>query len=96
MVQIQSNFKMNAGQFILSSLISRENLKSKRPTLRIALSPCYILQISNQILHYTRCITPKRETSLRGPPPRHAPAGNTLFSKKCRSVGEPLATLCSI
>ena len=28
-----------------------------------------------QIFHYTRCITPKRVTSLRGPPPRHCTYG---------------------
>ena len=33
--------------------------------------PSLWLQIkSNQIFHYTRCVTPKLETSLRNPPPR--------------------------
>ena len=30
-----------------------------------------ILQKSKPIFHYTRCITPKRGMSLRGPSPRH-------------------------
>ena len=51
---------------------------------------------SNQILHYTHCITPKHVTSLRGPPPSHCASAAQLLSKKCRSGGEPLATLCSI
>ena len=51
---------------------------------------------SNQIFHYTRCTTPKRVTSLRGPSPRHCARATQLLSKKCRSGGEPLATLCPI
>ena len=51
---------------------------------------------SNQIFHYTRWITPKRETSWRGPSPRHCARATQLLSKKCRSGGEPLATLCPI
>ena len=51
---------------------------------------------SNQIFHYTRWITPKRVTSLRDPSPRHCDQATQLLSKKCRSGGEPLATLCLI
>ena len=51
---------------------------------------------SNQIFHYTRCFTPKRVTSWRGPSPRHCARATQLLSKKCRSGGEPLATLCLI
>ena len=51
---------------------------------------------SNQIFHYTRCNTPKRVTSWRGPSPRHCAQATQLLSKKCRSGGEPLATLCPI
>ena len=49
----------------------------------------------NQIFHYTRCNTPKRVTSWRGPSPRHCAWVTQLLSKKCRSGGEPLATLVS-
>ena len=51
---------------------------------------------SNQIFHYTRCITSKRVTSWRDPSPRHCAQATQLCSKKCRSGGEPLATLCPI
>ena len=53
-------------------------------------------RVSNQIFHYTRWITPKRVTSWRGPSPRHCARATQLLSKKCRSGGEPLATLCPI
>ena len=51
---------------------------------------------SNQIFHYTRWITPKRVTSWRGPSPHHCARATQLLSKKRRSGGEPLATLCPI
>ena len=51
---------------------------------------------SNQIFHYTRCITPKRVTSLRDPSPRHCNPVIQLLSKKCRSGSKPLAALCPI
>ena len=54
------------------------------------------LSKSNQIFHFTRCITPKCVTSLPGPSPRHCARATQLHSKNCRSSGEPLATLCSI
>ena len=47
----------------------------------------------NQIFCYTRCITSKRPTSLWGPSPRHCAWATPLFSKKCRSGGEPLAAV---
>ena len=56
----------------------------------------HIFSSSNQIFHYTRCITPKRVTSLWGSSPRHCARATQLFSKKCRSGGKPLATLCPI
>ena len=34
---------------------------------------------SNQIFYYTRCNTPKRVTSLRGPSPRHFPRATQLL-----------------
>ena len=52
--------------------------------------------IKKQIFHYTRCNTPKRVTSWRGPSPRHCHRATQLLSEKCRSGGEPLATLCPI
>ena len=51
---------------------------------------------SNLIFHYTRCITPKRATSLRGSSSRHYAQETQLLSKKCRSSGESLAPLRSI
>ena len=45
---------------------------------------------------YTRCNTPERVTSWRGPSPRHCARATQLHSKKCRNGGEPLATLCPI
>ena len=54
-------------------------------------------QISaNQIFDCTRCSTPKRVTSLRGPSLRHCARATQLLSKKCCSGVEPLATLCPI
>ena len=50
----------------------------------------------NQIFYYTRCSTPKRVTSWRGPSPRHCARATQLLSKKCCSGGGPLATLCPI
>ena len=53
--------------------------------------------LSNQIFHYTRCITTKRETSLRDHLyPRHWARRTQLHLKKCHSGGELLATLCPI
>ena len=51
------------------------------------------LRRENQIFHYTHCNTPKRVTSLRGPSPRHYAWAAQLLLKKCRSGGEPLATV---
>ena len=50
----------------------------------------------NQIFHFTRCKTPKRVTSLRGPFPRHCARAAQLLSKKCCSGREPWAALCLI
>ena len=50
----------------------------------------------NQIFYYTRCITPKRVTSWQDPSSRHCARVTQLLLKKCRSDGEPLATLCPI
>ena len=53
-----------------------------------------LCRLSNyQIFHYTSCTTPKRVTSLHGPSPRHCARATLILSKKCRSGGEPLATL---
>ena len=52
-------------------------------------------QIESNIL-FTCGITPKLVTSLRGPSPRHCARATQLLSKKCRSRGESLATLCPI
>ena len=55
-----------------------------------------IIKSLSSLFHYTRCNTPKRVTSWRGPSPRHCARATQLLSKKCRSGGEPLATLCPI
>ena len=51
--------------------------------------------LSNQFFR-SRCNTPKRVTSWRGPSPRHCAQATQLLLKKCRSGGRPLATLCLI
>ena len=49
-----------------------------------------------EIVHYTRGISLKRLMSLRSPFPHHCAWAAQLLSKKCRSGGEALATLCPI
>ena len=50
-------------------------------------------KLPNQIFHCTRCITPIRVTSLRGPYLRHCVrATQHSFWKKCHSSSESLAT----
>ena len=53
-------------------------------------------KLSNQVFHYTCCNMLKRVMSWRGPSPRHCARATQLLSKKCRSGGKPLATLCPI
>ena len=65
-------------------------------TITFSICQLHFKSKSNQIFHYTRCITPKRVTSLRGPSLRHCARATQPLSKKCRSGGEPLATLCPI
>ena len=52
---------------------------------------------SNQIFHYTRCNTPERVTSWRGPSPRHLRPGNTApfeeMSQRWRAVGNTMSDL---
>ena len=50
----------------------------------------------NLNLNYTRCITPKRVTSLRGPFPRHCARATQLLLNNCRKGGKWSATLSSI
>ena len=52
------------------------------------------MAFSNQIFHYTRCTTPKRVTSSRGP--FHCALATQLLLKKCCSGGEPLATVSNL
>ena len=49
----------------------------------------------NQIFHYTRCNTPKRVTSWRGPSPRHCPRATQLLSlsQRWRAVGNAVSDL---
>ena len=42
---------------------------------------------SNQNFYYTRCITPERVTSLRGPTPRYCAQATQLLLKKYYSGG---------
>ena len=51
---------------------------------------------SNQIFHYTGCVTSKRATSMRGSSPRHCARVTQLLSEKCCCVGEPMAKLCRV
>ena len=51
-------------------------------------------QIKAFIILTVTCNTPKRVTSWRGPYPSHCTRATQLLSKKCRSSGEPLATMC--
>ena len=62
----------------------------------IFIEELWLLIKSNQIFHYTRCITPKRVTSLRGPSSRYCTRATQLFSKKWCNGDKVLATLCSI
>ena len=52
---------------------------------------------SNQIFHYTRCITPKRVTSWRGPSLHHCALATQLLSKKTpqrwQAVGNTVTNL---
>ena len=68
--------------------------------LRNQFNDVFAVLISNHIFHYTRCITPKRVTSLRGPYPRHCARATQVFSKKrCktkkqwRAVGDTVPNL---
>ena len=54
------------------------------------------ITLSYQIFHYTRCITSKHVTSLRGSSSRHCALEAQLLLKKYRIGGEPLATQCPI
>ena len=55
-----------------------------------------IVTKSLSLFHYTRCNTPERVTSWRGPSPRHCARATQLLSKKCRNGGEPLATVSDL
>ena len=54
-------------------------------------------QRSNQIFHYTRCITPKGATSLRGLSPRHCACEqhSSAMSQQWRVVGNTAFDLAS-
>ena len=54
------------------------------------------LNVSKLIVHYTCCNTQKRVTSWRSPSLSHYARAPQLFSKKCCSCGEPLATLSDL
>ena len=56
----------------------------------------YSIYIRIKSFHFTRCIMPKRVTSLWGPSLRHCARATRFILKKCLSGGEPLATLCPI
>ena len=42
--------------------------------------------LADQIFHYTRCITPKRVSSLRDLSPRHCAQQNSSFRRNVASV----------
>ena len=79
---------------LVKKYYSKESKLAKVLVLRNGLFITCETQNSNQIFHYTRCNTPKRVTSWRGPSPRHCARATQLLSKKWRRGGEPLATLC--
>ena len=69
------------------------NVKSQQrrsPWVRYLSS--YLNQI--QIFHYTRCITPKRVTSLRDPSSHHC-AGSTALFEEIRSGGGAVGNIVS-
>ena len=63
----------------------------------IDIFPKEVLETSNQIVHYTRCITPKRFTSLQAHIRVIVAAGNTALLEKSlqrlRSVGNSVTNL---
>ena len=68
---------------------STKTRKSTRPgtNARFALWLIHHCKI-NQIFRNTRCNTPKRATSWRGPSPRYCALATQLRSKKCLNGGE--------
>ena len=81
-------------------MVEKIKKTQKRVEARMKLSENEFLKISdkisNQIFYYTRCITPKRVMSWRCPFSHYCVHATYLLSKKYRSGGEPLATLCPI
>ena len=90
---------MQLNQIIIISNLLPSCLRKLFPKFQLIITSfVLVFEIENayQIFHYTRCIMPKRVTSLRGPSPRNYTRATQLLLKKCCSGGEPLATLCLI
>ena len=73
--------------FLSMQLIKKNNSKTLRFKNHEIIKSFIILAVLRQSV---------RVTSWRGPSPRHCTGATQLLSKKCRSGGELLATLCSI
>ena len=79
--------------FVFLALAS--SLVSSTPPMVCDFNCHLTLSNQNQIFLHTR-ITLKDVMRLRGPSPRHCAQATLLLSKKCRSSGEPLATLSNL
>ena len=84
--------------FVVAEVISVRNIPKgslgRYPGIpwQFACFKCSLLH-QNQFFCNTRCITQKRVTRWRGPSPCHCDRATKLLLKKCRSGGEPLATV---
>ena len=81
---------------IKASVLYRSIIIENKRQCGVTLRKLHRNQIKSFIIN-TGCIPPERVTSLRGPSTRHFVCATAqLVSKKCRSGGEPLATLCPV
>ena len=88
------HFKHLSPPFALATALKRlQSVQGRASTTHLSFG---VLAIVTFFFHYTRCIMPKRVTSLRGPSSSHCARATELLSKKYHSGGEPLATLCPI
>ena len=74
------------------SIVSAADALSTRSLTSSSVHSECCVHCTTNLLYYTRCITPKRVTSLRSPSSRHCARATQLHSKKCCSGGKSLAT----